>query len=127
MNKAQEATLEKIAVMQAFVDDKEIEYKSACQDIWHAAPNPYWDWDAYDYRIKQEPATHPAFDWSIFADDVQWLAWDKDGIGYLYVKEPIALSDRWLGAAVAKANSIKGVTRGTCDWKDSLIKRPQSN
>jgi len=124
MNKAQEATLEKMAVMQAFMDGKEIEHTVRGEDTWFPAYSPRWDWFGFKYRIKQEPVTYPTVDWSIFTDDVQWLAWDKSGIGYLYAKEPIALSDRWLGAAVAKAGSIKGVTRGTCDWKDSKIQRP---
>jgi hypothetical protein len=53
-------TEEKIAIMQAFVDGKEIEYKS------HKAENgdllrpnkhvtePTWNWPTFDYRIKED-------------------------------------------------------------------------
>lgn len=46
-------TKEKIEVMQAFVDGKEIEYRDS--DIWLPTTDPIWDWDTCDYRIKKTP------------------------------------------------------------------------
>ena len=47
---------EKIAVMQAFAEGKEIE----CAELglinksWMLTINPVWNWSKYDYRVKTE-------------------------------------------------------------------------
>ena len=48
-------TKEMIEVMQAYVNGKEIEYKSKDNDIWFNVDRPCWDWSIYIYRIKQKP------------------------------------------------------------------------
>jgi len=45
---------EKIKVMQAALDGKEIEILS-CSDNWVQSNAQTWDWCNNDYRIKQEP------------------------------------------------------------------------
>lgn len=43
---------EMIKVMQHFADGGEIEvYKN---DRWIIGVNPIWDWDTFDYRIKEQ-------------------------------------------------------------------------
>jgi hypothetical protein len=56
-------TEEKIAVMQAFVEEKEVEI--LINDEWETMTisNPTWGWGADNYRIKQEPEYIP-FDFS---------------------------------------------------------------
>ncbi len=48
-------TAEKIAVMQAFEDGKEIQYKEQYSTAWLGAATPNWDWRYLEYRIKPEP------------------------------------------------------------------------
>jgi len=54
-------TAEKIAVMQAFVDGKQIEwwggYGNTDYALWNrdAGPEPSWDWARFDYRVNQGP------------------------------------------------------------------------
>lgn len=45
-------TLRKIAVMQAWVDGKEVEcaFKG---DSYYVPVYPAWNWDTYDYRVKE--------------------------------------------------------------------------
>lgn len=45
---------EKIAVMQGFVDGRQIEIKLGGD--WSAVGQPRWSWSNCDYRIKPEPA-----------------------------------------------------------------------
>lgn len=48
---------EMIAVMQAYADGKEIELAPNCytNKIWKDTSNPAWDWNQFDYRVKEEP------------------------------------------------------------------------
>lgn len=50
-------TQEMIAVMQAYVDGKEIELAPNCyaNKTWKDTSNPRWDWYQFDYRVKEEP------------------------------------------------------------------------
>ncbi len=48
---------EKIAVMQAFAEGKQIEYRRALARDWYIAGNPTWDWWTIDYRIAPEPVS----------------------------------------------------------------------
>lgn len=48
-------TEEKIAVMQACLDNKTIEIKSKTEKEWNTCDfEPLWDWLKYEYRIKSE-------------------------------------------------------------------------
>lgn len=44
------STAEKIAVMQAFLDGKRIEFRSVYAD-WAQAENPTWDWSRFEFRV----------------------------------------------------------------------------
>ena len=46
---------EKIKVMQAYKDGKQIEGKRNEASIWLPCKIPCWDWYTYDFRIKKEP------------------------------------------------------------------------
>jgi len=131
MNEAQKATLEKIAVMQDFLDGKEIDVrdrKSGNSGDWRdTGSEPFWNWGYCDYRARQEPVTYPTVDWSIFADGVQWIAWDESGHGFAFATEPRRNDLHWeTDGEYYEISSIK-LDRGTFDWKDSKIQRPQSN
>lgn len=52
-------TAERIEIMQAFVDGKQIEFKDS-MGRWCEAKNPLWNWDSKrEYRIKREPKYRP--------------------------------------------------------------------
>jgi len=71
MNKEQ--TKEAIKVMQAFVDGKEVEYKSRGIEGWDPIITPTWNWLNCEYRIKLTPTLRP---WT--ADEVPLGAWMRD-------------------------------------------------
>lgn len=48
-------TARKIAVMQAFNDGSKIEFKAHHGKEWHHNPSPSWNWDTFEYRVKEEP------------------------------------------------------------------------
>lgn len=56
MNKSQ--TEEAVKVMQAYVEGKSIQLKSASGvGIWGDVKHPQWSWNEVLYRIKPEPKT----------------------------------------------------------------------
>ena len=54
-------TQEMIAVMQAYTDGKEIEFRQRCDvnKTYKVIDLPSWDWDNYDYRVKETPEYVP--------------------------------------------------------------------
>lgn len=79
-------TKEKIAIMQAFEDGKEIEYRDNTKNDWLDAKSPLWDWIDYDYRIKpQKPQKPFIFEWLCSATEptptlfkAKWIGVDID-------------------------------------------------
>ena len=47
---------DKIKVMQHFADGGKVEYHGS-DGSWHAATGPCWNWQDYNYRIRQSPIT----------------------------------------------------------------------
>jgi len=46
-------TEEKIKVMQAFTDGEEVQYTyRGNTPCWKCAPDPCWDWERFNYRVK---------------------------------------------------------------------------
>lgn len=76
---------EKIAVMQAFADGKEIEFtpNSSC-GVWTSCKDPNWDWPMYDYRIKEKPKDHKYVPFSF--EDAKLLIGKaiKEDVGAIY-------------------------------------------
>ena len=50
-------TEEMIAVMQAYVDGKELEIFDG--KVWHHVNIPFWNWKDVDYRVKETPEYVP--------------------------------------------------------------------
>jgi hypothetical protein len=50
-------TAEKIAVMQAYMDGKPIEYRLALREKWNIATDPGWNWANTEYRIAKTSPT----------------------------------------------------------------------
>ena len=44
---------DKINVMQAFIEGKEIEFRHISSNDWTDSKNPIWEWGIYEYRVKQ--------------------------------------------------------------------------
>lgn len=56
-----EETIEAIKVMQAYVDGKEIEYYDEEDSDFYNCIDPDWNWEAFIYRIKEEPKIHSEY------------------------------------------------------------------
>ena len=117
-------TLEMIAVMQAYVDGKQIEARTKGTN-WKAWPSPNWAWESCEYRIATIP---DSINWDHVSPEWKYMARDGNGSAFLYNEKP----------RIREVNSDWGISEGTCidaeafsslikgtgDWKDSLVKRP---
>ena len=83
MKKSIEITKEQIAVMQAYIDGKKIEYKNVLWEHWVSCENPTWDWNTYEYRIVEGTRLRPYKDAQEFIE-----AMNEHGpmIGYKHKK-----------------------------------------
>ena len=73
--------------------------------------------------------TKPSIDWNHVAPKYKYLSEDSDGSAFLYEEEPYVADDAsaWCAQSdeLVEANGFASYMKGTCDWKDSLIKRPE--
>ena len=71
--------------------------------------------------------TKPSIDWSHVNEVFQYLAMDEDGHHYLFIEEPEPGEEEgeWTAYDLyVLAEHFASFVQGTCDWRDSLVKRP---
>jgi hypothetical protein len=134
MNKEQ--TLKAIEVMQAYVDGKKIQVTPPRNQLligiaaeqWIDIDNPSWEWRLVDYRVK--PVSKPSIIWDHVHPDYKYLFTESNGSSYLVASEPTLSSAYWLIDAedeyYVKAEGFASFIPGDCDWKESLVQRPES-
>ena len=75
------STEDKIAVMQAFEDGKDLEVANKGEERWVSTVMPIWNWVAYNYRIKPAPASQLDRIKAEYAEfEVVELVWDDRGL-----------------------------------------------
>lgn len=109
---------EMIEVMQAFERGETIEYFNYKR--WHVLTSPSWNWEMYDYRVKQK--TKPSINPEHVAEEWKWLAKDASGDCYLYKDEPVKDDASWFNYPSHCANGFSSLVPGNCDWQDSLVR-----
>lgn len=85
-------TEEKIKVMQAYLDNKQIEFDSGSRDVWVdwlSIEEPNWNWEDNEYRIKPEPRYRPFKDaeeaMDVIKEKGNIIKWDGDYFTILYI------------------------------------------
>lgn len=116
---------EQLELFNAWLDGAEIECFDINREVWVYLETPTW-YSGFVYRVIP---TKPSIDWSAVHPDYKWLARDLDGEGYLYAAEP-KLNGRktyWENVVwdQVSAKILTSYNPGTCDWKDSLVQRPE--
>ena len=70
--------------------------------------------------------TKPSIDWSHVSEDFQYLAMDEGGLHHLFSEKPEPVVLEWAAnGRYIHAEYFASFTPGTCDWRDSLVKRPE--
>lgn len=82
----------------------------------------------YPYLVEiTKKVTKPTINWDHVHSKFKYLAQDADGSAWLYAEKPQINHSSHRSAVLgghAKAESHATYDPGTCDWKDSLVKRP---
>ena len=80
----------------------------------------------FPYPVEITKAiTKPSIDWNHVSEDFQYLAMDADGECYIYTDKPLQCERQWTtNLPCSSPINFASFTPGTCDWRDSLIKRP---
>ena len=81
----------------------------------------------FPYPIEIVKAvTKPSIDWSHVSPEYNYLAQDEDGQGYLCGKKPHRRNSAWcMETPYILATTFTSYEPGSCDWKVSLVKRPE--
>ena len=67
----------------------------------------------------------PSIDWSHVSSEYNYLAQDSNGDGYLCGKNPHRMAYAWsMETPYIRATAFSSYVPGTCDWEESLVKRP---
>jgi len=115
-------TAEMIAVMQAYVDGKAIEQKVSPAENWYPLSEPAWNWFYGEYRIATIP---DSINWDHVAPEWKWMARDPYGDVYLFTDDPTLKAQEWVCNGDVVPVCFSSYVRGTVDWKDSLVRRPE--
>lgn len=115
---------EQVKLFESWLDsDESIEYLTN-NETWQIINNPTWNFSS-TYRIV---LVKPSIHWDHVADEYKYLAIDSDDTFWLYVELPTLGVGSWNNSyttnSVIEATFFKSFKQGTCDWRDSLVKRP---
>ena len=80
----------------------------------------------FPYPVEVVKATtKPLIDWNHVSEDFQWLAMDSGGLHHLFAEKPEPTDVKWSTHALyIYAGHFASLIHGTCNWRDSLVKRP---
>ena len=80
----------------------------------------------FPYPVEVVKASiKPSIDWSHVSSEYNYLVQDSDGEGYLCGEKPSRTESGWNAEShYISADAFTSYVPGTCDWEDSLVKRP---
>lgn len=90
-------------------------------DIYHIDPHNV-------YRLTPKNVTQDTIPWEAIDPKFKWSARNSCGEIWVFDSAPICGRDRWTFGwleCVKISSLLRGVTPGTCCWRDSLQERPE--
>lgn len=82
----------------------------------------------YPYPVEIiKKVTKPSIDWNHVHNKFKWVAQDSEGGCWLYEDKPVEGEGEWKCSSgdCTPAEGFISLIPGTCDWKDSLVARPE--
>ena len=96
-------------------------------------PNIKADVCLYPYPVKvvrDDELEKPSINWEYVEERFKWLTTNMDGSTWMHEYKPTAgVAGIWLPSKGEsfKINGLASYSPGTCDWQDSLVKRPETD
>ena len=113
-----------LALFEAWLDGEKLEWEYNSAWARFDGSGPTWH-SKSTYRVRPEPLTPDAIDWSHVAPEFKWMARESIGGTFLWPEKPISAAGGWHdGGVFISARYFASYKRGTVDWKDSLVERP---
>ena len=101
-------------------------YEAFRETEWGRASAPFF-FGAVTYRVTPKPLTKPDVPWHMMADWVKAVARDEDGTIWAYEDVPVCHESLWSGSDLSNHLDAFKIEPGTCDWRDSLVLRPEGD
>ena len=78
--------------------------------------------------VQDEITVKPSINWEHVSSEFNYLAEDADGGVFLYEDKPYTATETWMvdNGDLTEAHMLASYTKGTCDWRNSLVKRPKN-
>ena len=111
-------------VLVKFQDYDELHISYTMEGRYHSQGNI----TLFPYPVEVVKASiKPSINWEHVSSEFNYLAEDADGVVFLYEDKPFTAMETWMvdNGDLAEAHTLASYTKGTCDWKDSLVKRPE--
>ena len=119
-------------VMMAYADGALIQVYVEGLASWisHTSEEPLeWDWTKTKYRVA--PTTPDTIDWSHVAPEYKWMVRQNPSFSpraFLCKGEPDLHENvdcYMIKVEHVYADAFASYQRGTCDWRESLVQRPE--
>ena len=83
----------------------------------------------FPYPVKIVPdiaKEKPSINWEHVNKKFKWLSVDENGDAYVFENKPKVDDHYWfsLKGGLSEVSGLASYAPGTCDWQDSLVKRP---
>ena len=94
---------------------------------WDDTSSPHWA-NTGTYRAKPAPLTKPHIPdevWRVLPDWVTCAGQEPSGDIYGMAEGAVVDVVNWYTSKEMNLTHFKGITPGTCDWRDSLVHRPK--
>ena len=107
------------------VEIVEADTKNLCEELKHLRDEVKTLREALKTCQSKPQELKPSIDWDHVSEDFKYLAMDSGGLHHLFAEKPDSMSVEWTTHALyIYAEHFASFTPGTCNWKDSLVKRP---
>jgi len=113
---------EQLDIVTYWLDTGRIEVLDTYSNRWYTITMPAWQHKGY----FRKPLTKPSVNWDHVAKEYNYMATDKSGATYLYKLKPHKSSSFFNSESYRpRADTFASFVKGTCDWENSLVKRPE--
>lgn len=113
---------EKLDLFADYIDGAKIEVRVRGSSVFKPTNTPSF----HPEHAYRKALTEPSINWDHVAKEYNYMATDKSGATFLYKLKPHKSSSFFNSESYRpRADIFASFVKGTCDWENSLVKRPE--